>query len=297
MGKQLTLGALLVSLFLLVGCASRGGTSTFQAKSPDTLCVMTFNLKYASDTPPNAWPQRRPVVQETIRSVKPDLIGTQEGVYQQLKDMAADLPEYQWLGLGRDGGSHGEFMAIFYRKDRLEPLEYDHFWLSDTPDVVASATWGNTCRRMVTWIRFRDRRTGQQFYHLNTHLDHQVQAAREKGASLILQRIEKLNPKLPLILTGDFNAPQKTNKAYQILAEGGLTDTWFAAKTQVGQPIATFHDWQGPNVEDKTHIDWIFTRGPVSADGTQVITYSHNGQYPSDHFPVTTWLRLQPAQP
>src|SRR5207253_716685 len=81
-------------------------------KPAGTLCVMTYNLRYASPNPPNAWPQRRPLMRECIEKVSPDLLGTQEGLYQQLKDMAADLPEYTWLGLGREGGSQGEFMAI-----------------------------------------------------------------------------------------------------------------------------------------------------------------------------------------
>ena len=122
-------------------------------------------------------------------SLRPDLIGTQEGLYPQIKDIAADQPAYDWIGLGRDGGSRGEFMAIFYRRDRFEPLEYEHFWLSDTPDVIASSTWGNGVRRMVTWAKFRDRTTGREFYFWNTHLDHEVQFAREKSAELIRQRI------------------------------------------------------------------------------------------------------------
>src|SRR4051812_27759303 len=95
------------------------------------LTIMTFNLRFASDKAPNAWPVRRPVMKDCIRSVNPDLFGTQEGLYAQLKDMETDLAgDYAWLGLGRDGGSRGEFMAVFYRKDRFEPMEYDHFWLS-----------------------------------------------------------------------------------------------------------------------------------------------------------------------
>jgi hypothetical protein len=88
----------------------------------------------------------------------------------------------------------GEFMAIFYRRNRFEPLEYEHFWLSDTPDVIASSTWGNGVRRMVTWAKFRDRTTGREFYFWNTHLDHEVQFAREKSAELIRQRIGLLPP-------------------------------------------------------------------------------------------------------
>src|SRR5689334_21412331 len=102
------------------------------------LKVMTFNLRYAQKgaQPPDAWAHRRPIMRECIRQTPPDVIGTQEGLYPQLKDFAADQPDYDWIGLGRDGGSKGEFMAVFYRRARLEPLEFDHFWLSDTPDVV-----------------------------------------------------------------------------------------------------------------------------------------------------------------
>ena len=174
--------------------------------------------------------------------MSPDLIGTQEGLYQQLKDLAADLPQYEWIGLGRDGGSRGEFMAVFYRKDRFEPLEYDHFWLSDTPEVIASSTWGNTNRRMVTWARFRDRKTGQEFYFWNTHLDHALQPAREKAALLINQRIHALKTSLPILLVGDFNSTAGANKVYDILVrDGGLMDSWDATSKRANEGYNTFH--------------------------------------------------------
>src|SRR4051794_24811363 len=77
------------------------------------LTVMTFNLRYASATPPNAWWQRREAMRECIQSVNPDVFGTQEGLYAQLKDIEQDLKDCAWIGLGRDGGSKGEFMAVF----------------------------------------------------------------------------------------------------------------------------------------------------------------------------------------
>ena len=95
-------------------CALRAGDAA-PATSP-RLCVMTFNLRYASERPPNAWPERRPVMAETIRKLAPDLIGTQEGLYAQLKDLAADLPEFEWIGLGREGGKWGieEYLDLKY---------------------------------------------------------------------------------------------------------------------------------------------------------------------------------------
>src|SRR4051794_27659564 len=107
---------------------------SLQAESSNSLCIMSFNLRFAGANKPNSWAERRPAMKECILKLAPDIMGTQEGLYHQLKDIAVDLPDYEWLGLGREGGSRGEFMAVYYRKARFESLAYDHFWLSDTPD-------------------------------------------------------------------------------------------------------------------------------------------------------------------
>lgn len=256
------------------------------------LCVMSYNLRFASPRPPHAWPERRPVAHDCIRSLAPDVIGTQEGTYDQLKDMGADLPEYAWIGTGRDGGSKGEFMAVFYRRERFEPVAYDHFWLSDTPEVVASSTWGNTCKRMVTWVRFRERRSGREFYFWDTHLDHEVEAARQKGAELIATRIKALANTLPVILVGDFNANAAQSRAYEILTQdGGMKDTWFLAKSRVNERVNSFHGYKQP-AEEGLRIDWILARGAVAVEKTEVVMFSQNGVTPSDHFPVAAWLSL-----
>jgi endonuclease/exonuclease/phosphatase family metal-dependent hydrolase len=263
------------------------------AQQDDALNVMTFNLRFAHTTPPNLWPDRRPVVREVIERWAPDIVGTQEGLYGQLVDMDEDLPAYDWIGLGRDGGSRGEFMAVFYRRDRLVPLEYDHFWLSDTPEVIGSRTWGNQVRRMVTWVRFRDRRTNQEFYLLNTHFDHQVQESREKSAALVLERIARFDPALPVIVAGDFNVPAGANPVYEMLVNSqALVDTWRAAG-RAEPAFGTFHGFRGmEGAQGRSRIDWILTRGPVTTLSTEIITDARDGQYPSDHFPVIARLRL-----
>ena len=275
---------------ILVGAFFTVATSAGDEEAP-SLDVMTFNLRYASPAPPNSWPQRRPVMRELIRKHAPDVIGTQEGVYAQLRDLAADLPEYDWIGLGRDGGSRGEFMAVFYRKDRLEPLEFDHFWLSETPAVVGSKSWGNVLPRMATWVKLRDRRTGQAFYCFNTHLDHLSQTSREKSAGLILDRVEALKTELPVLLVGDFNAAAEANNVYKALVKpAAFADTWAAAAKR-GESVGTFHNFRGPG-QGRERIDWILSRGPVVTEFSEVVTFAKDGQYPSDHFPVTARVRL-----
>ncbi len=279
------------AVLLLSGIIVSHGEMALRAEENVRLCVMTFNLRYASPNPPNAWPQRRPVMSRCIRDLAPDVIGTQEGLYGQLKDLATDLPDYAWIGLGRDGGSRGEFMAVFYRRDRLEPVAVDHFWLSATPEVVGSSTWGNSNRRMVTWVRFRERGTAREFSFWNTHLDHQVELARQKGAALIVDRVRKLETGLPVLLVGDFNSAAGESNSYEILLKGGFADTWPLARLRVNEKLNTFHGYGAP-VEGAQRIDWILARGTLSVEKTEIVTCSENGQRPSDHFPVVAWLML-----
>jgi endonuclease/exonuclease/phosphatase family metal-dependent hydrolase len=168
----------------------------------DDLEVMTFNLRYASPDAPNSWAHRRPAMGALLRIERPHLIGTQEGLAGQLRELHADLgTRYEFVGSGRDGGDRGEFAAVFYDATRLSPQRSGHFWLSDTPDVVGSNTWAARTVRMVTWVRFLDVVTGARFHAVNTHLDHVSEPARQRSAVLIGERLAAFDPRLPVVLT------------------------------------------------------------------------------------------------
>ncbi|GAB2729566.1 endonuclease/exonuclease/phosphatase family protein [Streptomyces bullii] len=254
--------------------------------------VMSFNLRYASTAEPNSWAARRPVMRDLLRRERPHVIGTQEGLYQQLREIRTDLGAHcDWIGTGRAGGSRDEFMAVFYDTRRLAPLEYDHFWLSDTPNVIASNTWGNASIRMVTWVRFRDLRDGgREFFVLNTHLDNASQYARARAASLISQRITGLARSLPLVVTGDFNVAAHQNPVYDTMLGAGLVDTWDAAAER-SEPYGTFHGYK-PLVPGGARIDWILATPGVTVHRASIDTFAVNGQFPSDHLPVLASLSL-----
>ena len=269
------------------------GASVQTVQSAEPIKVMTFNVRYASAFGANSWPKRRAGVVQVIREQKPDLIGTQEGLHHQLLIMDKDLPNYAWIGLGREGGNRGEFMAIFYQPDRLRPIEHKHFWLSDTPDVIVSASWGNTVKRMVTWVRFLDRKNNKEFYFWNTHFDHRSQPSRENSAQLINKKIAALKNDLPVILVGDFNASAQANRAYETLTKGGgFQDTFLTAKEKVNADWNTFNGFSKTQ-RGKLRIDWVLTKGPVKVDRTEIVLYDKFKQFPSDHQPVTAWLRLE----
>lgn len=307
--RRLPQAIALVCMAVFALCA-RSAQSEPEAAPGDraTLRVMTFNVRYASWRKPNAWPARRPAVSELILAERPDLIGTQEGVDRQLGEMADDLPEYAWLGEGRNGGREGEFMAVFYRTDRLALVDQGHFWLSDTPEVKGSKSWGNTLPRMATWARFRDLTDEREFYLLNTHFDHKSQTSRERSAELIVDRVQSMTPRLPVIVTGDFNAVQtsQVHKTLTARAESDetdvranrieLTDVWEIAERHEGEGdgVSTFHGWDEPDDKNR-RIDWILTSPQWSVAGARVVLFRKGEQWPSDHFPVVADLTLNDA--
>ncbi|MEW2298470.1 endonuclease/exonuclease/phosphatase family protein [Streptomyces sp. NPDC006655] len=257
------------------------------------LDVMTFNLRYADTAEPNSWADRRPVMRELLHRARPQVIGTQEGLYQQLLDIDADLgPHYDWIGTGREGGSRDESTAVYYDLRRLAPVEHYTFWLSDTPEVIRSNTWGAAFPRIVTWVRFRDLADdGREFYVANTHFDQRSQYARERSATLLAKRIAEFDPTLPVVVTGDFNAYAHKNPAYDTLLDSGLVDTWDAAEHR-GPRYATFHGYHRLK-PDGDRIDWILTSPGVTTHRATMDTFSMHGQFPSDHLPVQVSLSLR----
>jgi endonuclease/exonuclease/phosphatase family metal-dependent hydrolase len=257
------------------------------------LHVMSFNLRNAGEGQPDPWPRRKAANAALLRTEAPTVLGTQEGLYQQLREVATALPEgYEWIGTGREGGSRGEFMAVYFDATRLEPREFDHFWLSETPAVVGSASWGNSVVRMATWVRFRDLATGAEFVVLNTHLDHAVEKAQRMGAELVARRLAEFDADLPVIVTGDFNVAAEASEPYDALVGGaGLLDTWTAAAERRTPVYATFHGYQPP-VIGGDRIDWILVRPGVRVTAAAVNTFTLDGHWASDHWPVHALVEL-----
>lgn len=251
------------------------------------LRVMTFNVRLLTDGDgPNQWRYRRDLAAQVIRQQQPDVIGTQELFAEQGDDLVARLPDYAWFGIGRRGGHGDEHMGVFYRRDRLRVVASGDFWLSDTPDVAGSITWGNLLPRMVTWALFERIADRRSFYLFNTHLPYREQdeEARVRGVEAIMRRVRALPQDVAVIVTGDFNTGP-TGREHALLA-ADLKDAWLAAPTRKG-PEQTFHGFTG---KPDRRIDWIFCRG-LQPRQVQTITEHQDGRYPSDHFPVVATLR------
>lgn len=277
-----------------IGMLAIGLGVALSACAETPLTIMTFNVRFGTALDgENAWPHRKGILADTIKQCAPDLFGTQECLESQAEFIAETLPDYRWIGLGREANAKGEMSAIFYKKDVLSPIESGNFWVSETPEVPGSKSWNTSCTRMVTWAHFRHVPSNTFFYYFNTHLDHKSEEARQQGAKLLLQRAAAVAGDHPVIITGDFNAFAGEAEAWRILTQGGFTDAWVAAEKKVG-PELTFGTFAAPKEGAKGRIDWILFKGPVKATECETVLYNDKGRYPSDHYPVVAKLLLNP---
>jgi len=257
------------------------------------LRVLTYNLRYitSGDKGERAWTARRDQAAELIKNDAADIVGIQEGLPPMMNDLADRLAGYAVIGVGReDGIDRGEYAAILVKSDRFRVQESGTFWLSDTPAIPNSCTWGNTVTRICTWAKLYDRETGRTLHFYNTHLDHASPEARQKGTELILSRIAARAAAGPVMLTGDFNAAE-SDPLHASVKSAGLGDVWKSIHPQASpDDAATFHQFTG--AKGGARIDYIYASPDFKAVESEVIRSSKNGNYPSDHYPVRATLNL-----
>lgn len=254
------------------------------------LHVMTFNIRL--NTPRdslNAWPYRKDKVASQILFHETHLLGVQEALHDQMVDLQQSLPSYKYVGGARDDGKEkGEYSAIFYDTTRLQMLANQTFWLSLTPQVPGSKSWDAAITRIVTWAKFRDRKTKKIFFAFNTHFDHMGTDARRESAKLLLQKIKTIAGNTPSIITGDFNA-RPADEPIRIIMDSThalhLTDTKQVSKQPHYGPGGTFNGFAEKERDDDP-IDYIFIKGNWKVKQHATLSQTCQGRFASDHFAV-----------
>lgn len=282
---------------------------TAQAGEPAQFSVATYNLRLLNrgdSVDGNGWQARYHAIADLINYHGFDIFGTQEGFKSQLDDLKAALPQYDYIGAGRDDGKDkGEHSAIFYRTDMFTLLDKGDFWLSETPDKPGLG-WDAAYPRICSWGRFRHNATGKEFVMLNLHMDHIGRRARIESARLLLSRPE-IADSVTTFVTGDFNVDQTSDAYAAITSTGRLADSYTIATT-VYAPNGTFNGFN-PDSFTESRIDHIFVTPDVSVskygiltdtyrspeseaaiDGTEapgeIAVRRYSARTPSDHFPV-----------
>ena len=257
--------------------------------------ALTFNIRFdnANDGD-NAWPKRKAMVGEWVKSESPDVIGLQEALRHQIDDIKKVATAYSEYGVGRDDGkSKGEHCTVLYLKDRfkLDKKDCGTFWFSDTPEKIASKSWGNEIPRICTWVRLIEKKTNKGFYVYNVHYDHRSQPSRLGASKLIIEKISKRKQSNePIILMGDFNAAEN-NPAIKIFKEEPLKllDTFRVVKPDE-EMVKTFHGFRGGSYPGGK-IDHVFILpSTAKISSASIVRFNKNKRYLSDHYPVRAKL-------
>lgn len=254
------------------------------------LTVVSYNIRLdvASDSL-NRWDNRKDFLIGQLNFHEPEVFGIQEGLLHQLEEIKKGMPGYNYLGKGReDGLKNGEFSAIFYNSEKLELLEENTFWLSETLELPSKG-WDAAIKRVCTYGLFRVKSSSQSFWVFNTHFDHIGEVARKESVFLIMERIRELNKQdLPVVLTGDLNL--EPDHPSILLLSSAMQDSHLLAGNKAFGPQGTFNGFNFSEPITK-RIDYIF----ISKTGFQLLKYgilsdSKDLRYPSDHFPVLAKL-------
>lgn len=280
-----------------------------------SLSVGQYNIRY--DNPldakdGNGWVVRRQKMYDLINYEQWDLFCAQEVLHNQIEDLNANIDGYNYVGSGRDDGkTKGEYAPIFYKKSRFNCLKNGLFWLSKTPDIVASKDWDAALCRICTWAYFEDKTTKWRFWTFNLHMDHRGEVSRLESAKLVLSKIQEMCGSEPYILTGDFNANQNEEVYRYLMESGAFLDTYNAAKHRMAETgsMNTFI----PTQKIDERIDHVFVSPQFKVHRYGLLTYNYwspiegkdnpkksgNEQTPSytirmisDHYPVNVVIEL-----
>lgn len=280
MKKILLLSALLVSFL----CA------TLQVGATE-IKTGTFNIRMATPADSsNEWKYRMDLVLNALTIEKFDVIGFQEVLQRQLEDLEKMLPNYAYVGVGReDFGQKGEYAPIFYRADKYKKIESNTFVLAEDTTFIGKLGWDAACTRIVTWILLEDVKTKQRFYFFNTHFDHVGKVAQKNSAQLLSEKAFVKNKKYPVIITGDFNVTSDS-EAYTIMTKH-FQDSKKIATSVTGDPFS-YQGFKKIPQDQFVLIDYIFVSKEFKVKSYYTIFTENKGVVISDHNVVVAVIEI-----
>lgn len=258
----------------------------------ENIDVMTFNIRY--DNPDDGlfgWDSRKEMVYWLIEKYDPDILGVQEALKGQMDELDEALSGYRWSGAGReDGVCAGEYVSVFYKKDRFMLADEGQFWLSEKPADPGSMGWDAACTRMVSWIKLKEISSGYEYFVFNTHFDHMGEQARLNSAQLLSDSVRYIAMLKPVIIMGDLNCGPDSDPLN--ILSNLFSDTRLLAVEQDSVSATTFVGFPA-DLANGDIIDHVFISPHFAVDEYEIIADNANGFFPSDHLPVLVSLKLK----
>ncbi len=259
---------------------------------PDIIKILTFNVRCDwNGDGINSFVYRSGFICDRISEYKPDVIMFQEVNGNLFLDILKKmLPEFEFFGQFRNDDFTGEGLYTAVRRDRLQALAFESFWISPTPYVPGSRYENQSnCPRVCVVLKLRDIKSGEIFRTFNVHLDYISEEVRISGIKCVLEKAREYAQKhyVPFIIAGDFNA-EPSEEAIKICHEYKPTGLFEATK----DIKETFHDFGRRKPGSK--IDYIFVTPSIRKNIIDVYAWKdeNDGIYLSDHYPICMELDM-----
>lgn len=254
------------------------------------LTLVTCNIRF--DNPAdgdNDWSHRRNFLRDTLLSHSPDIIATQEGRFHQLQDLNTLLPDYDIIDQHRAWIGERMYPTFFVKKNRFELMKSEDIWLSETPDIAGSKSFGSAFPRLMTWMKIQPVGSENDLWFVNTHLDHIMEETRLGQIQVLANQVKKFwNQSDSLFIMGDFNTSPSGKVREALLKEFRLQDAWKKFHTH---EETSHHGFSGEQ-PNGNRIDWIMVDDRVKVNSAELDKSSRAGKFPTDHFPVVTKITL-----
>ena len=213
--------SLFVAILTLSASAQELNVGTFNIRNSRSLREGEARHKKGDYSKFNGWDDRKQYVCDMINFEAFDVFGAQEVRHGQLQYMLEQLPDYKYVGVGRDDGdTKGEYSPVFYRKKVFKLLDSGTFWLSETSEVPSKG-WDGQYPRICTWAHLERKSDKARLYFLSLHFDHRGRTARYEGAKQVVAWIKEHCGDENVIVVGDYNFG-KVNRPYKVFSECGF---------------------------------------------------------------------------
>jgi endonuclease/exonuclease/phosphatase family metal-dependent hydrolase len=245
------------------------------SSEPHDLRVVTFNIWHDMGN----WEARQPLLVEALREVDADVIALQE-VLQDANKNLANQAETLARALG------GYSVHFFSTDPPGAPRRYGNAILTRLPVLSEAARKLEPLNDYRTALRVRVQAYGRPIDIVVTHLAWQEDAGPVRATQLS-DLLSWVTPNdVPLILMGDFNAPQSDSGL------APLASSRFQSAELGSSVSTTLNPAKG---HANRIIDHIFVeREWFSITSALVIgDQPTNGEYPSDHFGVAATLSFR----
>jgi len=243
------------------------------------LSVISSNIRYDEpDDDVHSWENRRDFLASRLLDYTPDLLATQEGKLPQIRDIDERLTGLTCVDSHRNWVESLMYPCLFYNPGTLTLTASGDIWLSESPEIAGSCSFGSAFPRLGTWALF-----DEGILAINTHLDNSNSDIRLCQIQVLRQQIAALKfDYRAIVLMGDFNESPECPVRNWINKEWSeLRDPWL----ELGYAEESSHHHFYEQIDYGSRVDWILANEVLEP---QEILFdksrSDQGIYPSDHY-------------